>query len=126
MEVNVAIAMLSGLAQDTRLRIFRLLVQAGASGLAAGEIAARLGIAAPTLSFHLKTLSHAGLVAMQTAGRNKIYRADYAAMNALLDYLTENCCGGAETCAVPNASTLLQEKNHDETATRTPRRARSG
>lgn len=103
--------MLSGLAQDTRLRIFRLLVQAGASGLAAGDIAARLGIAAPTLSFHLKALSHAGLVAMQTAGRNKIYRADYAAMNALLDYLTENCCGGTEACAVPARGAPLSRED---------------
>lgn len=101
MKSGDAVAKLGALAQDSRLAVYRTLVQAGPEGLAAGEIAARLGIPAPTLSFHLKALSHAGLLAMRAAGRSKIYRADYAAMDALLGYLTENCCGGAECTSAP-------------------------
>jgi len=97
----VAVAALAALAQETRLDIFRLLVSAGAAGMPAGAIGARLGLAGPTLSFHLNQLKHAGLVRFRRAGRSLIYAAEYAAMNALLAYLTENCCqGDAAACGV--------------------------
>jgi ArsR family transcriptional regulator, arsenate/arsenite/antimonite-responsive transcriptional repressor len=95
MEKDDAIAALGALAQDSRLDIFRLLVQVGADGLPAGQIGERLGgMPAATLSFHLNQLRHAGLVAFRREGRSLIYVADYAAMNGLLAYLTENCCRG--------------------------------
>ena len=83
---------LAALAQATRLAVFRALVQQGPSGLAAGEIAAKLDIAPATLSFHLKELSRAGLVLARQDGRFIFYAADFAAMNELLEFLTENCC----------------------------------
>lgn len=102
MESIDAIRALAALAQDSRLEIFRLLVRTGASGLAAGRIAERCRLPAPTLSFHLAQLKQAGLVAARREGRSLIYAADYAAMNGLLAYLTENCCQGqAAACAVP-------------------------
>ena len=94
MEIQAAVAALAALAQETRLAAYRLLVQAGAEGLAAGRIADALGVSPATLSFHLKTLSHAGLIAAEQDSRYVIYRADYAAMNALMAYLTEHCCQG--------------------------------
>lgn len=90
---------LAALAQETRLAIYRLLVEAGPHGMAAGAIAARLAVAPPTLSFHLKELAHAGLVTSESRGRFVVYRADYDAMNALLGFLTANCCRGSE-CAL--------------------------
>ena len=86
---------LTGLAQETRLAIFRLLVEQGPGGLAAGTIAERLNIANATLSFHLKELTNAGLVTPDQAGRFIYYSANYATMNGLVAYLTENCCRGA-------------------------------
>ncbi|GKS96001.1 metalloregulator ArsR/SmtB family transcription factor [Acidovorax sp. SUPP2825] len=86
---------LAALAQAVRLRVFRALVVAGEDGLTPGALAERLEIAPNTLSFHLKELTHAGLVSQERQGRNLIYRAAYPAMNALLAYLTENCCQGA-------------------------------
>jgi DNA-binding transcriptional ArsR family regulator len=83
---------LAALAQGTRLSLFRLLVEAGPAGLAAGAIAERLDVAAPTLSFHLKELTHAGLIRPAQQGRYVVYSADFDAMNALVAYLTENCC----------------------------------
>ncbi len=97
MEQSDALAALAALAQDTRLSVFRLLVQAGGDGMAAGDIAARLDLPAATLSFHLNQLRHAGLLTMRRDGRSLIYTAEYAAMNALLAYLTENCCQGSGT-----------------------------
>jgi DNA-binding transcriptional ArsR family regulator len=94
MESKNAVTALNALAQDSRLQVYRLLVQAGANGLAASEVAERLGIPANTLSFHLKTLSHAGLVQSRQAGRFIYYSTNYEQMNALLGFLTENCCGG--------------------------------
>ncbi len=94
MEKTDAVAALAALAQDSRLDIFRLLVQAGTGGLPAGQIGERLDLAPATLSFHLTQLRHAGLVTFRREGRSLIYAADYAAMNALLAYLTENCCQG--------------------------------
>jgi DNA-binding transcriptional ArsR family regulator len=92
MELSDAVAALAALAHDSRLEIFRRLVQAGLPGLPAGEIAGQLGVPANTLSFHLNQLRHAGLVNFRREGRSLIYVAEYAAMNALLAYLTENCC----------------------------------
>ena len=86
------VTQLAALAQETRLALFRLLVEAGPAGLAAGVIAERLDVAAPTLSFHLKELTHAGLIRPKQQGRYVVYRADFDAMNALIAYLTENCC----------------------------------
>jgi DNA-binding transcriptional ArsR family regulator len=85
----------AALAQQTRLSIYRLLVEAGSAGQTAGAIAERLDVAAPTLSFHLKELANAALVTSESRGRYVIYRANYAAMNGLLAFLTANCCGTA-------------------------------
>lgn len=97
MEIFEAVKALSSLAHETRLGIFRLLVQAGASGLSVGEINNAVQIAAPTLSFHLKEMANAGLISSRHEGRFIYYQANYAAMNELLAYLTENCCQG-EPC----------------------------
>ncbi len=94
MEKQDVVSALAALAQETRLDVFRLLVRAGPEGLAAGEIAEALDIPSATLSFHLKELRSAGLVACERAGRSRIYRPDFAAMQSLLGYLTESCCGG--------------------------------
>jgi ArsR family transcriptional regulator, arsenate/arsenite/antimonite-responsive transcriptional repressor len=94
MELKSAVTLLGALAQDSRLQVYRLLVQAGPEGMAATEIAERLGIPANTLSFHLKTLSHADLVQSRQAGRFIYYSTNYEQMNALLGFLSENCCGG--------------------------------
>ena len=98
-ENRKAVEALAALAQESRLAIFRLLVQQGPEGLAAGEIADRLGLPGATLSFHLKELAHAQLVAARQAGRFIYYSANYQAMNGLIDYLTRNCCQGA-TCDI--------------------------
>ncbi len=95
METKDAVTALSALAQGSRLAIFRTLVQAGREGLSAGRVSELTGIAPSSLSFHLKELSHAGLAASQPDGRFVIYRARYETMDALLAYLTDNCCGGA-------------------------------
>lgn len=98
-ENRKAVDALAALAQESRLAIFRLLVEQGPEGLAAGEIAQRLGLPGATLSFHLKELAHAQLVAARQAGRFIYYSADYRTMNGLIDYLTRNCCQGA-TCDI--------------------------
>ncbi len=100
MKVETAVEALAALAQESRLSVFRLLVQAGNEGVAAGAIGEKLGIPGATLSFHLKTLAHARLVKSRTEGRFVIYRANYAEMNKLIAYLTEHCCAGdASQCA---------------------------
>jgi ArsR family transcriptional regulator len=101
MESSSAVIALSALAQENRLDVFRLLVQAGPDGMAAGDVADRLKIPAATLSFHLAQLRQAGLLAMRRDGRSLIYSANYDGMNALMAFLTENCCRGAARCAVP-------------------------
>ena len=103
MKSDTAVTALGALAQESRLAVFRLLVQAGPEGLAPGAIAERLAIPAPTLSFHLKALSHAGLIEDRRDGRHIFYSARYAQMTALVEFLTENCCGGrgCEPSAAP-------------------------
>lgn len=94
METYHAIKALAALAQESRLAIFRLLVQVGPDGLAAGKISEELNIPPATLSFHLKELSHAELLTSRQESRFVIYAANYQAMTGLVDFLTENCCGG--------------------------------
>lgn len=101
-----AVPQLSALAQETRLAIFRLLVRSGSAGRAAGGIAADLDLAPATLSFHLRTLKQAGLVACRREGRSLIYRADFLAVNGLVSYLTENCCAGTD-CGVPTLTDCM-------------------
>ena len=98
MEQPDAIAALAALAQDNRLDVFRLLVQAGPEGMPAGNVASALKLAPNTLTFHFDRLRHAGLVTVRRDGRMMIYAARFEKMNALLGYLTENCCQGG-TCA---------------------------
>ena len=100
---KAAIDALGALAQEHRLALFRRLIQAGPRGMAAGAIAEALGVPNSSLSFHLAQLSRAGLVRQERRHRSIIYRADYAAMNALVGYLMENCCSGA-SCAPDAAS----------------------
>lgn len=100
MNSTTAVTRLASLAQDSRLAVFRLLVQRGPEGLAAGEIAARLKVPPATMSFHLKELSHAGLLKSRQEGRFIYYSPDFKAMNALIAYLTENCC--AESACGPD------------------------
>lgn len=100
-----AVQALGALAQQHRLELFRLLVQAGADGMSAGAIAEALGIPNSSLSFHLAQLRGAGLVLQERRHRSLIYRADYAAMNALIGFLTDNCCGGADCSATDEQST---------------------
>ena len=94
-----AITALGALAQETRLALFRLLVTCGPAGLPAGAIAERLGVQPSSLSFHLAQLLHASLITQRRASRQLIYSAEYRTMNALLAYLTENCCGRDTVCA---------------------------
>ncbi len=107
MESQQAIESLAALAQETRLAIYRLLVQAGPEGLAAGAIAEKLVVAPATLSFHLKELARAGLVTSRTASRFIYYAASIERMAALMTYLTENCCGGQPgECLAPMETAL--------------------
>lgn len=98
METSNAVAALGALAQDTRLRAFRLLVERGPDGLPAGQLASALGVPPSSLTFHLQQLLHAGLVTQRRASRNLIYAPDIGAMNGLVAYLTENCCGRGTGC----------------------------
>ena len=100
MKKHDALAALAALAQDNRLDMFRLLVEAGPEGVPAGKVSDKLGLAPNTLTFHFDRLRDAGLVTVRREGRSMIYAAQFGTMNALLAYLTENCCqGAAETCA---------------------------
>jgi len=102
MDSSSAVKALAALAQEHRLALFRLLVQAGENGMPAGGIAEALVIPNSSLSFHLAHLTRAGLILQRREGRSLIYTADYGAMNGLVGFLMENCCGGAD-CASPNA-----------------------
>jgi ArsR family transcriptional regulator len=97
-KTSQAVASLAALAQETRLAIFRALVQSGPEGMAAGRIAEAVGAPASTLSFHLKELAAAGLLRSRAEGRFVIYTADYAAMSDLVTFLTEKCCQGSAVC----------------------------
>src|SRR5271168_4345703 len=103
METSNAVAALAALAQDNRLEVFRLLVQAGPDGMAAGQVANRLGLAPNTLTFHFDRLRVAGLVTVRRDGRSMIYAARFEAMNGLVAFLTENCCQGALVSCAPAA-----------------------
>lgn len=104
MNESEAVQALAALAQALRLRLFRALVVAGPEGLTPGSLAEHLKVASNTLSFHLKELTHAGLVTQERQGRNLIYRASATNITELLDYLIENCCGGA-ACSITNTAT---------------------
>ena len=99
MDATQTVSALSALAHETRLAVFRMLVQAGPTGRTAGVLAEALEVAPPPLSFHLKELAHAGLVVARREGRNIHYSANFEVMNGLIAYLTDNCCGGMP-CAV--------------------------
>ena len=109
MKADSAIVALGALAQEHRLALFRLLVRAGDKGMAAGAIAESLGVPNSSLSFHLAQLKQAGLVMQERQHRSLIYRANYPAMNALVGYLLENCCAGAD-CGVGAACPPTQSK----------------
>lgn len=106
MQPDFVIRSLGALAQEHRLAAFRLLVQAGPDGMAAGALADALGIPASSLSFHLAQLSNAGLVTQRRVSRSIIYAADYTAMNGLLSYLTENCCAGGSCSPASTAERI--------------------
>jgi DNA-binding transcriptional ArsR family regulator len=114
MEINTAVAALAALAHHSRLAIFRLLVQAGSAGMAAGQISTATGIAPSSLSFHLKELSHAGLIQPRPEGRFVIYAANFKQAADLVAYLTEHCCGGQD-CGLPstNTTTSIYGDPHD-------------
>jgi len=112
MELSRAVDALSALAQASRLTVFRLLVRRGPEGLAAGDIAARLGLPAPTLSFHLAQLSGAGLVQARRDGRRLVYSADYDGVRALLGYLSEDCCQG-DPALVPLSALRPRKRRTD-------------
>lgn len=101
MKIELAVEALAALAQESRLSVFRLLVQAGKGGVAAGVLGGGLGIPPATLSFHLKTLTHAKLIKSRTEGRFVIYSANFAEMDKLIAYLTEHCCAGDATQCAP-------------------------
>ena len=119
MEHKDAVGALAALAQDTRLDVFRLLVEVGPEGLPAAQIGKRLGLPLATLSFHLNTLKQAGLVEFRRESRSLIYRSKFATMTELLGYLTENCCGGnPEACGVPVCEPSLDDPWNNPKPTR--------
>lgn len=118
MDSAMVIRALGALAQEHRLAAFRLLVQAGEDGMPAGAIAEKLGVVASSMSFHLAALANAGLVTQRRQSRLIIYTANYGAMNGLMGYLTENCCGGVpctsqEMCCPPPITTAKSEQEED-------------
>jgi len=106
MDITVAVAALEALAHQTRLSVFRLLVQAGPAGLSAGDISERLGARQNTMSSHLAKLHRAGIVTSQRDGRHIIYRADFDAVSGLILYLMEDCCGGSAQLCDPIAASI--------------------
>ena len=123
MEKQDALAALAALSQESRLDVFRLLVQAGAAGMPAGQIGERLGLPSATLSFHLSHLKQSGLVKCRRESRSLISTAEYVAMNGLLAYLTENCCQGAACgVAVCNPTPQVKGEPRHEAPARPPLR----
>ena len=119
MDQKAAIAALGALAQETRLEVFRLLVATGPQGLPAGVIAERLGVMPSSLTFHLNQLHHAGLITQRRRSRQLIYSAEYGAMNDLLAYLSENCCGRGQSCAPAcNPADAFTRGDNDEAVSR--------
>lgn len=112
MQAAAVICALGALAQEHRLAVFRLLVQAGAEGMPAGALAEAVGVPASSMSFHLAQLANAGLVTQRRQSRSIIYAADYAAMNGLVAYLMENCCGGVP-CSQDAACTPATNNEKD-------------
>ena len=110
MQATTVVEALGALAQEHRLAVFRNLVQAGEAGMAAGALASAIGIPGSSLSFHLAALRHAGLIVQERQHRSLIYRANYPAMNALLAYLTENCCAGAGCETAAGCETPVPER----------------
>lgn len=113
--MKIAVQFLAALAQETRLAVFRLLVETGPGGMSAGVIAETLGVAAATLSFHLKELASAGLVESRQEGRFIFYSANYAAMDDLIAYLTSNCCQGGQ-CLPKTAAVATTAKRRRKAA----------
>jgi len=109
MESKVVVIALAALAQSSRLEVFRSLVVAGEAGLTPGILSESLGVAANTLSFHLKELVHADLITQERVGRNLIYRAQFDRMNAVLAYLTQNCCQGQPCLTAPSRLAIAEE-----------------
>ena len=109
MEITQIVLALTALAQSSRLAIYRTLVQAGPAGMAAGKIGDATGIVPSSLSFHLKELHHAGLVTSRSEGRFVIYSANFKTMNAVIGYLTENCCGGNPCTPAPSLLSKSEE-----------------
>ncbi|MGQ0751223.1 MAG: ArsR/SmtB family transcription factor [Betaproteobacteria bacterium] len=107
MDEKTAVAALAALAQGTRLAVFRLLIEAGPAGVPAGAISEKLSVPGSTLSFHLKELGHAGLVAARQDGRSVIYSADFERMAALMSFLTQNCCRGMPKDCLSTMETAL-------------------
>lgn len=99
MDTAKTVDALGALAHDHRLAIYRLLVEAGPEGKSAGDIAERIGLVPSSLTFHVQSLQRAGLIMQRRVSRQLFYSADFAAMNKLVEYLTKNCCGGAQSCA---------------------------
>jgi ArsR family transcriptional regulator len=127
MERQAALAALTALAQESRLEVFRLLVQAGGDGMQPGRLSERLGLPAATLSFHLNHLRQSGLVTCRRESRALIYTAEYATMNALLAYLTENCCQDTATaCDAAARGMTLCNPELNGAADEAPARARLG
>ena len=114
MDAPLAVKSLAALAQESRLLIFRLLVEAGPTGLSVGEIGASLHVAPATLSFHLKELAHAGLVKSRQDGRYVFYSASYERMNDLIEYLTRNCCARDGTSCAPICRPRKTRKIHEK------------
>ena len=115
MKSTRVIAALGALAHEHRLAIYRLLVTAGPEGLPAGSIADRIGLVPSSLTFHLQNLQRAGLIMQRREGRQLIYSTDFGVMNAVLTYLTENCCGGSTAC-VPCAPPVAAKTRRSRTA----------
>lgn len=111
MQAEAVIRALGALAQEHRLAAFRLLVQAGDEGIPAGVLAEKLGVPPSSMSFHLAQLANAGLVTQRRESRSILYSADYGAMNALMGYLTENCCGGAPCADAVACEPATNRKN---------------